>query len=110
MLQLLPVHRGPEHEDLLVHKTGLPQLLGLLHAAHGEAAHSLVPEDPGHGRQSGAAPVPGEDAVKGSSLRPFSDHRHVGPDGSFFNDQLSHVDGSLLSVSNEGLDGGECRP
>ena len=91
-LQLLPVHGGPEHEDLLVHKAGLPQLLGLLHAAHGKAAHPLVPEHPGQGDQAGPAAVSGEDAVQGGPRRPLPNHRHVGPDSRFFNDQLSHVD------------------
>ena len=32
------------------------------------------------------------DAVQGGPRRPLPDHRHVGPDSRFFNDQLSHVD------------------
>ena len=91
-LQLLPVYGGPEHQDLLLHEAGLPQFLGLLHAAHGEAAHPLVPEHPGQGDQTGPAAVSGEDAVQGGPRRPLPDHRHVGPDSRFFNDQLSHVD------------------
>ena len=40
----------------------------------------------------GSAAVSGEDAVQGSPRRPLPNHRHVGPDSRFFNDQLSHVD------------------
>ena len=41
---------------------------------------------------TGPAAVSGEDAVQGGPRRTLPDHRHVGPDGRFFNDQLSHVD------------------
>ena len=88
-----------EHEDLLVLKAGLAQLLRVLHLAHGKAADALRPEQPGHGRHPRAAAVAGEHAVDDRPRRPLLDDGQIVLDRSLFNDQLAHKDSPLFSLA-----------
>ena len=86
LLQLLPVGGGAEHQDLLVHKAGLPQCPGLGHLGYREAADALVPKKLGQGRDAGAPSVPGQHAVDHRPGGPLLDHRQIVLDRRLFDD------------------------
>ena len=98
LLQLLPVGGGAEHEDLLVHKAGLPQRLGLLRLADGEAADALGPEQLGHLGDAGAPGVSREDAVDGGPSGTALHHPDVLLYGRLLNDQHPHGTAPFFSL------------
>ena len=89
-VQLLPVGGGAEHENLLVHQTGLAHGLGLLRLGHGKAADALLPEKAGQLRGTRAAAVPGEDPVDGGAARPLFHHGNIVFQGFFLQNQCFH--------------------
>ena len=97
-LQHLPVGGGAEHEDLLVHKAGLPQRLGLLRLADGEAADALGPEQLGHLGDAGAPGVSREDAVDGGPSGTALHHPDVLLYGRLLNDQHPHGTAPFFSL------------
>ena len=92
-LQLLPVGGGAEHEQLLLHKTRLPQGGGLGHLADGEAADALGPEGAGQLHQAGPLAVPGEHAVDHRLAGPLFHHSDVVFQGVPLDDQRFHGPG-----------------
>ena len=89
--QLLPVGGGAEHENLLVLKAGLAQLLRLLYVVHGKAADALRPQQLGHGHNARPAPVAGEHPVDDRPRRPLLDDGQVVLDRGLVDNQLAHI-------------------
>ena len=81
LLQLLPVRRGAEHQDLLVHKAGLPQGGGIRGLGHGKAPDPLLTQELCHFEQAGPVGVSGEDGVNGGGARLLLDYGGIAPDG-----------------------------
>ncbi len=81
LLQLLPVRRGAEHQDLLVHKASLPQGGGIRGLGHGKAPDPLLPQELCHFEQAGPVGVSGEDGVNGGGARLLLDYGGIAPDG-----------------------------
>ena len=98
LCQLLPIHRGAEHEDLLLHKARLPQGGGLRRLADREAADALLPEHPGQLHQPGPVAVAGEHRVDHRLPRPLLDDADVVPQGFPLNDQRFHGPSAFLCV------------
>ena len=90
LLQFLPVGGGAEHEDLLVHKTGLPQGLSFRHVVDRETTDALCPEQLGHGHDAGTAAVAGEYPIDNRPCRPLLDYGQIVLHCRFINNQLTH--------------------
>ncbi len=90
-LNILSKGGGAQHQNLLLHKSSLPQAGGVPRLGDAEAPHPLLPQQTGHGQQAQTVGVGFEHCDELAAPGLFADNLEVMYDFVFFYHKPRHV-------------------